>query len=144
MSADLKALIAEEWDAERATLFAADAPIPTREALMKAAKRAWMAAARRAGMSITDIAKTCNTSRRAVRDTMKYLGCYQPPAPRRPTRQQATGVDAPPPYQPGRLRDVPDVGQRRDAEIARREGCSAQAVRRERLRRGLPRWRANP
>ena len=128
MSADLKALIAEEWDAERATLFAADAPTPTREALMKGAKRAWLTAAQRAGMTISEISRACNTSRRAVRDTMKYVGCYKAPPPRM--------------LRPSNLREVEDIGQLRDADIARREGCSAQAVRKERLRRGLPRWRA--
>lgn len=121
----LKTLIREGWEAEGRVLFADDAPMPTREALMKAAKRAWMAAARRAGMTISDIAKACNTSRRAVRDTQKLLGCYEPPTPR----------------EPGRLKHVPDIGQRSDAEIARREDCPYHAVRAERMRRGLPRWR---
>lgn len=53
------------------------------------------------------------------------LGCYEPPIPR----------------EPGRLKHVPDIGQRSDAEIARRECCPYHVVRAERMRRGLPRWR---
>lgn len=125
MSADLKTLIGEEWAAEGRALFGPGAPTPSREAIVSAAKRAWLTAARRAGLSITAIASECSTSRRAVRDTMKYVGCYQPPPPR-PTN---------------RLRGVPDIGQITDAAMGRREGCTTRAARNERIRRGLPRYR---
>jgi len=126
MSADLKTLIGEEWAAEGRALFGPKAPTPSREAIVSAAKRAWLTAARRAGLSITAIAAECSTSRRAVRDTMKYVGCYTEPAPRAP----------------GRWASVPDIGLAPDAVIARRLGCPVHQVRAERIRRGLPRWRA--
>lgn len=113
----------DEWRREGETLFAGPTA-PSRARLIDGALSAAIRAMLLCGFSITEVARRCDTSRRAVRDTMKRLKLYKP---RKPPKRKPIDWD------------TVGLGVRLDTEIAREHGCSVTLVRSERLSRGIAR-----
>lgn len=116
-------LFAAEWAKAGAALFRGPA-IPSRAEVIFAAKRVVLAALVRKGVSITEVAKRCQTSRRAIRQSMKYVGVYQAPAQKAIDWESET-----------------DLGTVPDSVIAKRLHCSPSAVARARRARGIAAYR---
>lgn len=117
-------LLAAEWAKAGAALFRGPA-VPTRAEVIFAAKRVVLLALVRKGMTITQAARRCNTSRRAIRDSMKHVGVYQAP-PKLPTRDWDAETD---------------LGKVPDRVLAERHDCSPGTVAKARRARGIAAYR---